>query len=140
MKLPPEFVEAIEQAFKNDSLSILYQSADRDDKPSKPGKKPNVITVNLKATQIDSHAPEYQRMLKNLQGNILKGHGREHSVHIFLKLTADTKAVTKWIESFTQKYVTSAEQQLRDTENYKKTKKPGGLFCNFFLSAKDMKR
>ncbi|HEY9728289.1 MAG TPA: peroxidase [Chroococcales cyanobacterium] len=113
-----------------------HDDDDRDDKPGKPGKKPNVITVNLKATQIDPHGPEYQRMLKNLQGNILKGHGREHSVHIFLKFTADTKAVRKWIESFAQKYVTSAEQQLRDTENYKKTKKPGGLFGNFFLSAK----
>lgn len=111
------------------------QYDDDDDKPSKPGKKANIITVNLKATSIDFHAKEYERILKNLQGNILKGHGRDYSVHIFLKFTADTRALAKWIEEFTKKYVTSAEQQLRETEIYKKTGKSGSLFGNFFLSA-----
>lgn len=35
-----------------------------------------------------------------------------------------------------KKYVTSAEQQLRETETYKKHGKSGSLFGNFFLSAK----
>ncbi len=107
-----------------------------DDRYDKGNKKGNVNTVNLKATRIDPHAKEYEKLLKNLQGNILKGHGRDYSVHIFLKFTADTRAVKKWIESFAKKYVISAEQQLIETENYKKKGKPGGLFGNFFLSAK----
>ncbi len=121
-----------------------YDDDDDDDndksykpgKPGKPGKKGNVITVNLKATKIDYHAKEYEKMLKNIQGNILKGHGRDYSVHIFLKFTADTRTIRKWIESFAKKYITSAEQQLRETENYKRNGNSGGLFGNFFLSAK----
>ena len=109
---------------------------DDDDDDDKPGKKGNVITVDLKATQIDPNAPKYQKMLKNMQGNILKGHGRDYSAHIFLKFTADAGTIKKWIESFAKKYVTSAEQQLRETENYKKHGTPGGLFGNFFLSAR----
>lgn len=35
---------------------------------------------------IDPHDPQHQRWLKNLQGNILSGHGRDHTVHIFLRL------------------------------------------------------
>ncbi len=104
-----------------------YDKPGKKDKPDKPGKhddydkpgkhdgKGNVITVDLKATQINPHAPEYQKMFKNMQGNILKGHGRDYSAHIFLKFTADAGAIQKWIESFAKKYVTSAEQQLRDT-------------------------
>ena len=109
---------------------------DKYDDDKKQYKKGNVITVNLKATKIDPHAKEYEKLLKNLQGNILKGHGRDYSVHIFLKFKTDIDAVKKWIESFAKKYVISAEQQLRDTENYKKNGTPGGLFGNFFLSAK----
>lgn len=108
---------------------------DDDDKPYKPAKKGNVITVNLKAARIDFHAKEYEKMLKNMQGNILKGHGRNYSVHIFLKFNANTREVKKWIEEVAKKYVTSAEQQLHETEKYKKHGTPGGLFGNFFLSA-----
>ena len=109
---------------------------DDDDDDDKHPKYKNVTSVNLKATSINPYAKEYEKLLKNMQGNILKGHGRDYSVHIFIKFTADTRTVKKWIESFAKKYVTSAEQQLKDTDKYKKTKIPGGLFGNFFLSAK----
>ena len=113
-----------------------HHEHDEHDKYNKPGKHGNVITVNLKATRIDPHAKAYEKLLKNMQGNILKGHGRDFSVHIFLQFTADIRTVRKWIESFAKHYVTSAEQQLSETENYKKHGTPGGLFGNFFLSAK----
>lgn len=107
-----------------------------DDDDDKREKYKNVTSINLKATSINPYAKEYDKLLKNMQGNILKGHGRDYSVHIFLKFTADPRSLRKWIESFAKKYVTSAEQQLKDTDKYKKTKISGGLFGNFFLSAK----
>ena len=41
---------------------------------------------NLPATGIDPTDPgKYEVLLQDLQGNILKGHGREHSVHLFVQ-------------------------------------------------------
>jgi deferrochelatase/peroxidase EfeB len=41
------------------------------------------------ATDLDNKKPiipeERETMLRHLQGNILKGHGRDYSVHIFLR-------------------------------------------------------
>jgi deferrochelatase/peroxidase EfeB len=52
-----------------------------------------LMAVNLTDTHIEHGAEKYQKMLANLQGNILKGHGRDHSVHIFLKFTSEPHAV-----------------------------------------------
>ncbi len=42
------------------------------------------MAVNLTEKSIDPHAAKFKTMLENLQGNILKGHGRDHTVHLFL--------------------------------------------------------
>ncbi|MEO3707408.1 hypothetical protein AAFM79_23835 [Trichormus azollae HNT15244] len=44
------------------------------------------MRLNLEENEkpIDSTDPQYQDVLEDLQGNILKGHGRNKSVHIFL--------------------------------------------------------
>jgi Dyp-type peroxidase family len=128
--------EKYEKYEKQDKYEKKDKEKKRDDDDDKHPQYKNVISVNLKATNINPYAKEYDKLLKNMQGNILKGHGRDNSVHIFLKFTADTKSVRKWIEFFAKKYVISAEQQLKDTEKYKKNKISGGLFGNFFLSAK----
>lgn len=59
------------------------------------------MAVNLTDTHIEHGAEKYQKMLANLQGNILKGHGRDHSVHIFLKFTSEPHAVRGWMSGFT---------------------------------------
>ena len=41
---------------------------------------------------IDHTATAVAPLLEDLQGNILKGHGRDHSVHLFLKLQANDDA------------------------------------------------
>ncbi|MEL6929785.1 MAG: hypothetical protein AAFO95_14245, partial [Cyanobacteria bacterium J06600_6] len=42
--------------------------------------------ANLPETGIDPNNPgKYEVLLQDLQGNILKGHGRSHSVHLFLR-------------------------------------------------------
>ena len=45
------------------------------------------MTVDLSNTApIDPSDPQFAPMLQNLLGNILKGHGRNHTVHLFLEL------------------------------------------------------
>jgi Dyp-type peroxidase family len=94
------------------------------------------MPVDLTDMRIDHKAEKYQNMLANLQGNILKGHGRDHSVHLFLKFTATPRMVRNWVRALTDRYVTSARQQLKELEEFNKYRIPGGLFGNFFLSAK----
>jgi hypothetical protein len=40
------------------------------------------MSVGLTDLQLEHRAEKYQRGLQNLQGNILKGHGRDYTVHI----------------------------------------------------------
>ena len=82
-------------------------------------------------------------MLCNLQGNILKPHGREHAVHIFLQFKAgvDPASVRKWMREFADRCVTSAEQQRIDAEQHRPSSDSPErdtrekLFGNLFLSA-----
>jgi Dyp-type peroxidase family len=95
------------------------------------------------AINLDNESPiapddaEYGALFSNLQGNILKGHGRDHTVHIFIKL--DTQDVTETrarLRAFASKVVTSALQQSVESQQYRDFKLPGALFGNLFLSAK----
>lgn len=47
------------------------------------------IDLEKEKTPIDPAKGEYTQMLENLQGNILKGHGRDHTAHIFIKLKGE---------------------------------------------------
>lgn len=91
---------------------------------------------NVLEDGIDPEDPgKYQGLLKDLQGNILKGHGRDYSVHLFLKWE-DGKAedAKKWIRSFAETYVTSAKQQANEALRYKQERIRGKVFANFFLT------
>ena len=88
-------------------------------------------------TPIKPDDEKYQTMLKNLQGNILKGHGRDHTVHIFIRLNgADAEAERKRLGAIALKFVTSAHRQYRETKQYQDFGIPGSLFGNLFLTAK----
>ena len=77
-----------------------------------------------------------RKPLASLQGNILKGHGRNSSGLMFLRFKAGKLAEVKnWIRNFSER-ITSAQQQLYDAEQYRQSSGPGPLFTNFFLSAK----
>ena len=77
---------------------------------------------------------EVRELLENLQGNILQGHGRDHSVHVFLRFKDGKQTeVKQWIRELA---ITSAQQQLDEREQYRLYDIPGRLFINFFLSAK----
>jgi Dyp-type peroxidase family len=79
-----------------------------------------------------------QKPLESLQGNILHGHGRDRSVHIFLRFKDGKETDAKrWIKGLAAaKRITSAQQQLDETERYRRDKSRGSLFMSFFLSAK----
>ena len=80
--------------------------------------------------------PEVQRIMANLQGNILRPHGRDHAVHIFLEFRHDKmKEAKKWIQQISD-VVTSAQQQNQEAHDYRHFGIPGGTFCSFFLSIK----
>jgi Dyp-type peroxidase family len=72
--------------------------------------------------------------LKSLQGNILQGHGRDFSVHIFLHFTASRPTVKRWIARCAED-ITSAQQHLDEIAQYRQDGIPGRLFMSFFLSA-----
>ncbi len=81
---------------------------------------------------------QHKVMLQNLQGNILKGHGREYSRCIFLQLNEKepVKELCNQLAKIAAKVVTSAWQQHIESQNYKKYKTPSSTFGNLFLTAK----
>jgi len=83
---------------------------------------------------IDPEDPRYEPLLRNLQGNILKGHGRNHAVLLFFRFTHPPEEVRRGLGGIVQ-HVTSAHTQLRAAKQFRDLKVPGALFANFFLSA-----
>jgi Dyp-type peroxidase family len=74
----------------------------------------------------------------NVQGNILKGHGREFVQCIFLNFLPDQQVgVRGWINTMANDgTLTSATKQLQDTETFHNTGVKAGLFGTFFLTHK----
>lgn len=80
---------------------------------------------------------KYKNLLNDLQGNILKGHGREHSIHLFLQFKQNKRNLVKeWIKSFAKTYVKSAKQQASDAVKYRREGISAGVFANLFLSCR----
>ena len=79
---------------------------------------------------------EEQQMLQCLQGNILKGHGRDETINIFFKIDPAKKAEMKRaLRELANYHLTSADRQLRDTDRFQQGGKPGLTFVAAFLSA-----
>jgi len=83
---------------------------------------------------IDETDEKYAPFLNNLQGNILKSHGREHSRFLFFQVKDPILART-WISKFAKTRVTSALEQRKQTERHKQFPTPGlEMFANLMLS------
>lgn len=98
------------------------------------------MAIDLNITNIDLTDPVYEPLLRDLQGNILKSHGRENALHLFLRFTAEPAAVRYWLRDFSQHYVGSAADQLLKCEIFRKDGTCGGLFANFLLTAAGYRR
>ncbi len=94
-------------------------------------------TINLaKPLAWKDATHDEQRMLRALQGNILKGHGRTQTVNIFFTIDAakkhEMRAALREIANY---HATSAYQQLLESERFKKDGHSGSPFVSVFLSA-----
>jgi Dyp-type peroxidase family len=76
-----------------------------------------------------------QKMLRALQGNILKGHGRPATVNIFFKIAVAKKHLMRSaLREIANYHAISAYQQLIETDNFHATGQSGSPFVSVFLS------
>ena len=87
------------------------------------------------ASPLDLTNPEAPEFLANLQGNILKSHGRDHTAHLLLRFTAAPAVVRPWIALFARTSITSAADSRLASEGWKITGGRGARFTMFLLSA-----
>jgi deferrochelatase/peroxidase EfeB len=80
--------------------------------------------------------PDESAMLADLQANILKGHGRNHTANLFLRFDATKIPAVKTFLHRLGHDVTSARQQLEDTEKFKLSAVPGPMTVCFYLTFK----
>ena len=74
-------------------------------------------------------------MLSDLQGNILKGHGRDHTVNLFLSFDAQQATQVRSLLRALGSEIPSALDQLTGAQVYKANRQDAGLFTAVFLSA-----
>ena len=82
--------------------------------------------------------PDVRSILEDLQANILKGHGRHHSVHIFFKFRDQSVEQASEIIRILGNVCTSAYEQLRANKRLPPFL-DGGKICCLFLSASGYK-
>ena len=93
----------------------------------------HTINTPLAQTDVDHHQTSH---LKNLQGNILKSHGRKHTANVFLKFKVGHEAAAReWVHTNLRPRVTTAHAQLKAAEAFNGGGVDGGVFHAFLLSA-----
>ena len=83
---------------------------------------------------VDFRSPAYAPLFERLQGNILKGHGRDFTLNIFLEFHRTGTSLREILAALARRHVTSARDQLLAIESYKRTGAPGPVFGNLFLT------
>lgn len=88
----------------------------------------------LNQTNVSLDDEAFADLLSDLQGNVLKFHGRTHAFHIFLRFIPENiTQVKEWLSGF---YVTSSSRQLLDSRTRETDPTfDGGTFFNISLSA-----
>jgi len=83
---------------------------------------------------IDLKDPTASDFLAGIQGNIIKGHGRDFTAHLVLKMTAPPQTARSWIAKFAGEHVTSAAIARRQTLVWRDVKDKGDPFAMFLLA------
>lgn len=84
---------------------------------------------------LDLAAPDADAFLRDIQGNIIKGHGRDFTAHFITRMTGQPDAVRKWISSFGASHVTTAKASRQMTSLWHAEGGVGEPFAMFLLSA-----
>jgi Dyp-type peroxidase family len=95
------------------------------------------VAVNLKrdAKDVNIDAGEYQPLLKNLQANILRPHGRKNVRHIFIAFTAGPAAARNWLKASAPKITTARQQYDQIKARETNPGLDGGTVFGLLLSA-----
>lgn len=89
---------------------------------------------------IDEKDPAVRVWLNKLQGNILRGHGRDNGVYILFSLSENVALARKIVKELATRYVRSALAQYQDTVAYRLTRQDGPVFANLLLTANGYRR
>jgi deferrochelatase/peroxidase EfeB len=104
------------------------------------------LDLDYAEIESDRVKQEYLHALKNdLQGNILKSHGRNYSICLFLNFGTDPfdkpqqKIIRKWIGTVATRHINSSLEQDQYSQSYREFLQrqevsPARLFANFSLS------
>ena len=92
-----------------------------------PDNPPDLTVDTHNTDPLDETTLSARDLLEKLQGNILKGHGRDFAAHIFFRFQDDPASIRKHLGDLA-KYITSAYQQYEEADKYRRLKVPGGLF------------
>jgi Dyp-type peroxidase family len=85
---------------------------------------------------INQFDPANRAMLENIQGNILKSHGREHTINLFINgRDGKQKEIRHWISSLVKSgQIQSGYKQLKSSQNWKKHRIDAGDFACIHIS------
>ena len=94
-----------------------------------------LTALDLAASRVDPLDPVFEPMLRDLQANILRAHGRLFSHYLLLKLDPAKIAIAKrWMAGFAAQ-ITSALQLEQGRQAYKTTGADGGAVFTLSISA-----
>jgi Dyp-type peroxidase family len=100
---------------------------------------PGSIDLANETSPIDVSDAKYAALLNNLQGNILKSHGRHFSVHTFFKFGTNVEAAKTAIKTLRQQgFILSAAEQAAQTERFKQPNAVQEVFGTLLLSARGL--
>lgn len=94
------------------------------------------MAFDLTQSNVDPDVPAFQPMLKDLQANILKGHGRSFAHFLLLRLNdSGVDDAKRWIARFAIERITSALELETDRRSFKATGSDGGAVFTLSISA-----
>ncbi len=92
----------------------------------------NLLQLTGPIKNIGAHKAEFDQ----LQGNILKSHGRDHAAHIFITFHPGQQAAARaWKNALIARHrITTAGKQIADAKAHREHGSDGGLFLVLLLS------